>query len=277
MSSPSTRLYSSEFPEGYGDFSLISSDGMVFSISSTLLSDASLVFKDMLELGRKEVPELALAENSKTLEELLLYFEPLKKPLHINWDTIEGLLESARKYQVERVFKCWEREMKVSVGEEVKIINPLACLALACQFGRYEMARLALRELIRAPSNELYAPIKTAVDGRVMLQLLHLRQVRLQKMKDRLLGFKEHLNKGAGCKGDHPDILNGMLGVALELMNEPSWSTLERNMDAWRECDECTWSTDGMPPWTSSSDELFNSWRSQILADELELPELLRL
>ncbi|KAG8791989.1 hypothetical protein FRC17_008665, partial [Serendipita sp. 399] len=152
QSSQVSLRYSEEFPQGNGDFSLISSDGVVFTISRFLLSHVSPVFEDMLDLGTassSQAAELQVTEDSETLDQLLRFFDPLKDPAPITLDTIEKFLEAARKYQVERVFKYWEEKMIVrdESNQVVKISAPLTCLALADYFGRREMLRLALREL----------------------------------------------------------------------------------------------------------------------------------
>ncbi|KAG8797702.1 hypothetical protein FRC16_008597 [Serendipita sp. 398] len=116
-STPANYVRSPDFPENYGDFRLISSDGVTFSFPRFLLAHVSPVFKDMLEIGTGnpmgQQAELRLAENFTTLDQLLRLLDPTKKPLPIHIDTIEGLLESAQKYQVERVFEYWEEQMKV--------------------------------------------------------------------------------------------------------------------------------------------------------------------
>ncbi|KAG8776076.1 hypothetical protein FRC16_004634, partial [Serendipita sp. 398] len=105
-STPANYVHSPEFPENYGDFRLISSDRVVFSFPRFLLAHVSPVFKDMLEIGTEypmgQQAELRLAENFTTLDQLLRLLDPTKRPLPIHIDTIEGLLESAQKYQVER-------------------------------------------------------------------------------------------------------------------------------------------------------------------------------
>ncbi|KAG8796927.1 hypothetical protein FRC17_007904, partial [Serendipita sp. 399] len=114
-----SRRYSEEFPAGYGDFNLVSSDGVVFSISRTFLSYVSPIFRDMLELGHNEI-ELQVVEGSKILDQFLRFFDPLKNLLHIEWETVDALLEAARKYQVERIFTYWEQQVLTSDEDGTK-------------------------------------------------------------------------------------------------------------------------------------------------------------
>jgi hypothetical protein len=44
-------MFSNHFPPGYGDFNIQSSDRVVFSFPSGVLSHASPVFKDMFAFG----------------------------------------------------------------------------------------------------------------------------------------------------------------------------------------------------------------------------------
>ncbi|KAG8814193.1 hypothetical protein FRB91_011121 [Serendipita sp. 411] len=288
MSSQSPRRQSEEFPENYGDFQLISSDGVVFSISRFLLSYVSPVFKDMLELGGEitsGVAEIQLTESSVTLDQLLRFFDPLKDPAPIDTKTMEPLLESARKYQIEGVFKYWEDQMVYRNKQKqiTTVYSPLACFALASRFGRHEMTRTALRELLRAPSKELQAPVSTTAESGVMQRLLQLRLARLQKMRDRIAQVQESIQSGTRCGNVHVDVVQSILKLTLQLMDEPSWSTFQRNTSAWGRCDAFTpgrlirHSEPGLLGQGAcilSPTELFNIWKSEILAEELKLPEL---
>ncbi|KAG8816186.1 hypothetical protein FRC19_000518 [Serendipita sp. 401] len=287
MSSQPPRRHSEEFPENYGDFQLISSDGVVFSISRFLLAYVSPVFKDVLELGEESssgAAEIQLTESSVTLDQLLRFFDPLKDPAPIDTRTMGPLLESARKYQMEGVFKYWEDQMvyRNVVKEIILVSSPLACFALASHFGRHEIARAALRELLRAPSRELQEPISTMVGGEVMYRLLQLRQARLHKMRDRIAQVQRSIQSGTKCGNAHVDVVHSLLELTLQLMDEPSWSTFRRNINAWSECRGTVSSRhilnhEGLLDQGTcilSSADLFNIWKPEIVEEELTLPEL---
>ncbi|KAG8749790.1 hypothetical protein FRC14_001095 [Serendipita sp. 396] len=283
MSSHPPRRHSEEFPENYGDFQLVSSDGVVFSIPRIFLSHVSPVFRDMLNLGMEspnELAELQLTESSVTLDQLLRFFDPLKDPAPIDTKTVEPLLESARKYQIEHVFKYWEEQMvfRDEAKQIAKVYSPLACLALACHFGRREMTRLALRELLRAPSKDFQTPTRTIIDSGMLSHLFQLRQARLTQMMERIVEVQEGIKKGTRCRNGHLDVVHSFLGLIIQLVDEPSWNTLQRNINSWSECDG--WGRSDHSGILTSSKcilspiELFEKWKPDILAEESKLPEL---
>ncbi|KAG8805746.1 hypothetical protein FRC19_007687, partial [Serendipita sp. 401] len=243
-STPANYVQSPEFPENYGDFRLISSDGVIFSFPRFLLAHISPVFKDMLEIGTGnpmgQQAELRLAENSTTLNQLLRLLDPAKKPLPIHMDTVEELLESARKYQVERVFEYWQEQMKVQDDDDevVKIRHPMISFLLGGRFRRDELTRLALRELIRAPDTSLYLSEKGfTVDHRVMTYVSRLRQERSEKLIARIHAYQSRALPQYCCEKDGLIMMRSATpSLTLELIKEPSWNTFEKNMDIWSDC-----------------------------------------
>ncbi|KAG8840579.1 hypothetical protein FRC20_005541, partial [Serendipita sp. 405] len=222
-----------------------------------------------------------LTESSVTLDQLLRFFDPLKDPAPIDTKTVEPLLESARKYQIERIFKYWEEQMVFRNEEKqiAKVYSPLACLVLACHFGRSEMTRIALRELLRAPFKDFQIPTKGVIDTGMMSHLLQLRQARLKQMMDRIVEAQEDMKTGTRCGDGHLYVVHSFLDLIIQLMDEPSWSTLQRNIDSWNECNGWGRSHNHSGMLASgkcilSPIELFEKWKPDILAEESKLPEL---
>ncbi|CAG7850761.1 SubName: Full=Uncharacterized protein {ECO:0000313/EMBL:CCA78026.1} [Serendipita indica DSM 11827] len=179
---------SDEFPQGYGDVELISSDKVIFSFHRYLLCHCSPIFKDMFVVGTSKsptndsIPYVILSEDSATLDALLRFFDPEKEPLPMNNETIVGLLEAARKYQVPRVMKWWEREMQIDLvaTQKAKLQHPMLCLVLADRYGVRNVARVAARELIKAPADELQVDLP--FESRLLVLLDTLRRERITQL-----------------------------------------------------------------------------------------------
>ncbi|KAG8751226.1 hypothetical protein FRC14_008068 [Serendipita sp. 396] len=269
-STPANYVRSPDFPENYGDFRLISSDGVTFSFPRFLLAHVSPVFKDMLEIGTGnpmgQQAELRLAENFTTLDQLLRLLDPTKKPLPIHIDTIEGLLESAQKYQVERVFEYWEEQMKVidEYGGIIKIRHPMMSFLLAMRFGRDELTTLALRELIRAPDKSL-----SLVNHKAITYVYGLRQERSEKLIAHIHKFQKTIRGFDCCLRPGLALTKDVTpSLILQLIKEPSWNTFEKNMDIWSSCPS------PVAGHIRGSKVVFNDWKAKILEEEMVLPEI---
>jgi hypothetical protein len=147
---PNLLLQSKAFYEGYGDFALQSSDGVIFHISRFLLAYASPVFEDMFNLAagnghRMSISSMSMAdevdthqihassnamgsegilvakehksqaviltENATTLDLLFRHIDPKQTPHPLRENTIRQLLEAARKYQLSSVSTWFENEV----------------------------------------------------------------------------------------------------------------------------------------------------------------------
>ncbi|KAG8854221.1 hypothetical protein FRB91_003872 [Serendipita sp. 411] len=270
MSSPIDYTQSAEFPENYGDLRLVSSDRVVFSFPLFFLSHMSPVFKEMLATAREQssgpLEELRLTEDSTTLDQLLRFLDPTKKPLPIDMDTVEGLLESAQKYQVERVFEYWEEQVKVQDEDRkvIKIRYPMMTFFLASHFGRDDLTKLAERELVRAPDKDLYLSKGFIVDHREVIRITQLRQKRSEKLIGRIHSYQQKLYSSPCCRDlALTSMKANTLSLTFQLIKEPSWSTFERNMDIWSGCS----SGENYSHYRWSRN-LFNSWKEEILAEE---------
>ncbi|PVF96033.1 hypothetical protein CPB86DRAFT_685656, partial [Serendipita vermifera] len=148
-----------EFPEGYGDFILKSSDGILFHFPRLFLAHASAVFSDMLNIG--QTPEnkdiLTLSEDAQTLGCLLSHIDPAKKPPNLDWNTVLSLLTAADKYQIISVLVWFEREVAFEAinNPRLNVKSPVKCFQIATRLKLPFAAQLALRQLIRSPLSEI--------------------------------------------------------------------------------------------------------------------------
>ncbi|KAG8805655.1 hypothetical protein FRC18_006547 [Serendipita sp. 400] len=111
MADPQTDLRDSEeFPVGYGDIRLISSDQVIFHFQQWLLMYMSPVFKDMFTIGdakeSSNPPSVTLSEDSKTISMILRFIDPMKDNPALEFTILSHLLEAARKYQFGKI-KDW--------------------------------------------------------------------------------------------------------------------------------------------------------------------------
>jgi hypothetical protein len=102
--------YSSDFPSGYGDFELKSSDNVIFSFPCGLLAHVSPIFKDMFALGDPNQKEpLPLTENAEAIRQFLLYIDPLKESPKLTTGSMTAFVEVAKKYQVPMMLEAFKK------------------------------------------------------------------------------------------------------------------------------------------------------------------------
>jgi hypothetical protein len=136
--SETENTVSQEFPEGYGDFTFKSSDGVVFHFPLFLLSHASPIFEDMRKIGTNFQGNdmLVLSETGSTLETLLRLIDPAKETPALDWECVQQLLEAAEKYQIKNIFSWFEREVTFGLSDTTTTLeHPILCLGLAKRFG----------------------------------------------------------------------------------------------------------------------------------------------
>lgn len=135
---------STNFPPGYGDFALQSSDGVICHFPRYLLAYISGFFKDLFDLPNSDSgpTPLLLTEPSQMVELLLSHMDTKIRVQSINPNTIVDLLEAARKYQVPTIGEWFEAEIKhkrVPLAGDVSVTNllldnPLLTLHCAWRF-----------------------------------------------------------------------------------------------------------------------------------------------
>jgi hypothetical protein len=189
--------YSINFPQGYGDFALKSSDGWIFHFSQFLLSHASPVFKDMYEIGKGATNDeiLCLTEDANTVATLLLFIDPAKNTWPLSWSTVESFLGAADKYQVLGAVDWFKREVQAAILQcrnlEYALQHPMLCLGLSIRYKLPDISRFALRELIKYPIKNIM--LHPSVDSRMMRHLFELRAERTKKLMKTAFYINEHV------------------------------------------------------------------------------------
>ncbi|CAG7850754.1 SubName: Full=Uncharacterized protein {ECO:0000313/EMBL:CCA68487.1} [Serendipita indica DSM 11827] len=195
MSSGSSYTNSRDFPPGYGDFKLISSDKVAFHIPRSLLTHVSPVFRDMFAMGDGP-SELQVTEDA-----------------------------TAQKYQAPQVVKWWEREVRKPSRK--KLNDPMLCLAIAARFSLHETVRAALRDLVKAPLKELQTPI--LFESKLFSHLLELRADRSAWFRAKLTQVMAPVWAMGSWRFAGPNfqrVATWFMEVAAGLDEEPSWRIL---------------------------------------------------
>ncbi|CCA68487.1 hypothetical protein PIIN_02351 [Serendipita indica DSM 11827] len=263
MSSGSSYTNSRDFPPGYGDFKLISSDKVAFHIPRSLLTHVSPVFRDMFAMGDGP-SELQVTEDASTLRLLLLFFDPVQDiDVPMDFGTLTALLEAAQKYQAPQVVKWWEREVRKPSRK--KLNDPMLCLAIAARFSLHETVRAALRDLVKAPLKELQTPI--LFESKLFSHLLELRADRSAWFRAKLTQVMAPVWAMGSWRFAGPNfqrVATWFMEVAAGLDEEPSWRIL---MAYWDKVE--------IEPLRRYVEQgAFEQWRSEAAELEDSLPEL---
>jgi hypothetical protein len=186
------NTYSKEFPEGYGDFILQSTDGMIFHFPRFLLSHMSPIFKDMYQAGRstQNSEPLKLAEDHLTIEQFLCHIDPAKETPQLDWQRVTSVLEAADKYQVISITKWFEKEVfqLTSSTGFTALPHPMLCLQLGRRYNLTEIVRLSLRELIKCPLSEITG--ESPIESMILKRIISLRAERTQSLVEMIYGFQ---------------------------------------------------------------------------------------
>ncbi|CAE7229446.1 unnamed protein product [Rhizoctonia solani] len=129
------------FTQG-GDLTLRSTDGIEFNVHSILLSLASPVFSELLQMGGKN-QVIQFSENAEALALMLKFVYPTSTPVVPSMDVLNVGIRVAIKYQLNSM-KTRLREQLVLVDSPVSIYsNPLGALYVASTHGFTAEAQLA--------------------------------------------------------------------------------------------------------------------------------------
>ncbi|KAG8794189.1 hypothetical protein FRC17_008327, partial [Serendipita sp. 399] len=227
------RSHSQEFPPGYGDFQLISSDLVVFHYNRWLLAYVSPVFRDMFAVAGSEASgtqELKLTEDAATLTLLLQFIDPKKPSPKANFDNITQMLEAGRKYQLENTAEWarnWIAENPSARKDEMNsfsVSRAAQLLDVGTIYDIPDLSRHALRVLIKAPIMELAA--STAPRSSLYAHLTKLRSERII-----LLGkeYTDHVFESVPETHKRPTKpyyteyqVSAFIGIALRFAAEPT-------------------------------------------------------
>ncbi|KAG8812596.1 hypothetical protein FRC17_001950 [Serendipita sp. 399] len=164
---------SERFPEGYGDVSLQSSDGVICYFPKSVLSYASEYLRGIFhpppspdedDLFRKTIvnPQV-VAERAEILEPLLDYIDPKTVSPPLDPKTISDIMEAARKYDIPVIFHWFQREVNLRYHdfksgrtiEPFLLCNPLITLSIAAKHNLETIGKLAIAELLGCRSEHL--------------------------------------------------------------------------------------------------------------------------
>jgi hypothetical protein len=209
--------FSSKFPPDYGDFIIESKEGVKLYIPRSLLLHASPVFRDMFDFGTEDEKNIVrLHEDYITLENLLLHVDPSKADPRFKWRSIANLLAAAHKYDVKNImqrFSSWV-SLKMFESGGSKMEEPFLCLALAYQYGLEDIAKKALRQLIRYPILEVAT--NTQLGAHLVRHLMMLRTEKTLALATELLNLEKEYGAVFHCH--HTTPFQNWAQPALELL-----------------------------------------------------------
>ncbi|PVG01574.1 hypothetical protein CPB86DRAFT_781376 [Serendipita vermifera] len=202
--------YSPEFPPGYGDFNIQSSDNVVFSFPRGVLSHALPVFKDMFTFGGADTSEnqrpLVITENAATINQLLLYLDPLKEPAELTAETVPPFLEAAIKYQVPEMQERFER---MAIGKDGQLQGlfaeePMLVLSVAERFNLTKIVAIAMSAIAKAHQDRVFTT-KYPLTPLTLMQIMELRTERGRLLSEQFqLYLKEKVLSSKYPGGVHP-------------------------------------------------------------------------
>jgi len=145
---------------------LRSSDEVDFFVLRPILSQVSVVFRDMFELPghggasenpdsdgpRRGIPLIEVTETSTTLDILLRLCYPVEAPDPSNLElkNIRHLLEARRKYMIE----AFDHTIKVALSR-IAESQPFAVFALASRYALEDAANDAAKQMLCFPENDV--------------------------------------------------------------------------------------------------------------------------
>jgi hypothetical protein len=190
--SVSSGKISSEFPQGYGDFKMRSSDDTIFYFPRGVLAHVSPVFKDMFDIVNEGTPNsqglMTVTENADTINQFLHHIDPLKNPLKMKKETVIPLLEAARKYQVSKIIKKFEEEACRNIlGGEFREA-PMLLLHIAEEFGLESVGKFAMSKAVAAHINTIIQGT-WSISQRAYSQLMYEREKRSLFLSKSLIGI----------------------------------------------------------------------------------------
>ncbi|CAG8678898.1 10484_t:CDS:1 [Acaulospora colombiana] len=268
---PKESVYSSSFPEGYGDLPFMSSNGVTFHFPRFLLAHASPVFKDMVELGENAniSATLTLAEDHKTLEYLLCVIDPAQDFPHLDWDYVARLLSAADKYQMKTVTQWFEKEVAVQMlsPAEISIGHLCLCLNLACAFELDGTMNRALERLVKCPLSNVATSSNDHKQGAIE-GLLNRRSERILWLIEAILSIDGDITSRSGLDKCpfHRNGNRGWVRAALKgVVRKPSWAALIRAA-------KCPKNQSGMFKCTCEQPTISVSWMKKALDIEASSP-----
>ncbi|KAG8808750.1 hypothetical protein FRC17_003799 [Serendipita sp. 399] len=153
---------STSFPDGKGDITLLTVDGVVFNVHRAVLQHSSPIFETIFEAGSvktetEEVkPQLKVEADAATLDIILRYIYPsMRSPTIEDVDILASVFRAAKRYEMDGIQYQLRRELLEMRIVRQKIVppfyirQPFAVLIIMHAFECYDEARLALHECLK--------------------------------------------------------------------------------------------------------------------------------
>ncbi|PVF93994.1 hypothetical protein CPB86DRAFT_789511 [Serendipita vermifera] len=262
---------STDFPQGYGDFEIQSSDNTIFYFPRGVLAHVSPVFRDMFDVANEDTPNaqnrITVTEDAATIRQLLHHIDPLKKPLPMEKDTIIPLLEAGRNYQVLKIGERFQGEACADrlFGEFTQ--EPMLLLSIAERFNMEPVGNYAMMKAVTAHVNKIVQdkwPVTHQTYGQLIQEreeraqflsksLIQIIQKRIRSLEDKITGPRQsrslHSSGGdAVCFECIDKLHNLIIDVVSNVSMRPNWSSLyhgdafRRSRDACLRCGRDLWS-----------------------------------
>jgi len=163
------------------DLILTSSDDVEFRVFGRILSEASIVFKDMMQLGNATpsggLNNVALSENAEILDLVLRFIYPIPDPQVTSFDTLKLLMDTADKYFLKGMMHSLKNILIQPAFAEPQ---PLRAYALACIHGLQDEAKIISRHCLKTDilqQGDIYEEL-AIITGKDLLRLIKLHQTR---------------------------------------------------------------------------------------------------
>ena len=190
-----------QFTANDADIILRTPESKLFRVHKSILSIASSVFKDMLEIpqsspesikeGECELPIVDIHDSAKDLEVLLRMIYPVRFPPITDLDTLSNAFVIFDKYHTEGL---QERLKTLLVSPTFLATDPMRVYAIACRWGFKTEATIA------APhASAIAVSAFTCLDDIRYISGLDYHRVALLAQERREIGRRKILNKSATC------------------------------------------------------------------------------
>ncbi|KAG8760957.1 hypothetical protein FRC14_000558 [Serendipita sp. 396] len=237
--------YSDDFPPGYGDLQIVSSDGVIFHFHRWLLEYMSPVLRNMLrtaEINNRggRLQDFKIQEYSTDLTNLLKFFDPKMMNPTLDYGTLTNMLDLGARYEITKLIDWIKTWMSDNLDEFFTFNNDmytaLDLFKLAKRFRMKKLAQGAFRVLIKAPNAEVDMYVKHHMPDDYYKLLVGLRHNRVKWFQEEIKGM---LARGAPVtllSGDglaindteYIDITRTVVELAFAIASEPSYDCLVR-------------------------------------------------
>jgi hypothetical protein len=285
---------SMNFPKGYGDFTMQSSDHMLFYFPSAILAHVSPFFKDIININANSFSTsshdqpLLMEEDARAIFLLLCHIDPLMKTPAIDTSNAETLVKTAYKYRIASVIQWFQEDIFMVPQQAIKntfyISNkitqgpiksfaeqhPLLVLSLAEDLGLGDLSRQMLRLLLNGPAEALHSE-RAAISDPLGVHLFTMRQRRidwhLQQFRTYATQFDS--SERSRCPVCRAQFFQWSLYCTSAIHNTPIWESIENSKGVLQQaCPIC----EDVPLLGDTMN--FSSWKKRALSHEAKLPML---